>query len=67
MRTAAEQGQRVDALLRMIAEDGATPAGTIPGTDYIGALREAPAGEAQAVADAHRNNETPPSKGKGRD
>jgi len=55
-----ESKQRLDALLMMIREDGATPAGEVPGPDHIEALEQAPIGRADEVRQAHAEGRGPP-------
>lgn len=51
--------ERIDALLRMISEDGTTPAGETP-VDHVAALRDVEQlGAADDIADAHRDGRPP--------
>jgi hypothetical protein len=52
--------QRVTALLRMIREDGANPAGEVPPAAHLEAVENAPTGRAEEVAKAHREGRGPP-------
>lgn len=52
--------QRFAALLEMVEDDGASPPGQMPPTEYVAALRDAPLGRSGEVAEAHRNNAGPP-------
>lgn len=53
--------ERTDALFRVIAEDGATPAGSAP-ADHVAALRDVQLlGDAGRVADAHADGRGPPT------
>lgn len=55
--------EQVEALLRLIEEDGATPPGEAP-PDHVGAIRGVEQlGEAEAVADAHAQSNAPPDVG----
>lgn len=64
MRAAWEAHQRLDALLAMLEDDGAEPPGSVD-VAYIAALRSAPAGQSEAVAQAHKDNADPPAFEKG--
>lgn len=47
--------ERIDALLRLISENGTTPAGETP-ADHAAALRDVEQlGSADEIADAHQN------------
>jgi hypothetical protein len=49
-----------EALLQMVEDDGATPAGSMPSPEYVRALREnSDLHGPQAVVDAHRNADPP--------
>jgi hypothetical protein len=52
--------QKIDALIEMITEDGASPAGQLPPSDHIRAIREAPVGRADEVRAAHAEGRGPP-------
>jgi hypothetical protein len=58
-----EAQKRLDALLGMIAEDGATPAGQTPPVEHIQALRDAPIGRTDEVRNAHAEGRDPPAFG----
>lgn len=47
-----EANQLVNALLRMIREDGASPANSLPPSEHLAALEKAEPGEAADVAEA---------------
>lgn len=59
-RTTVRRAQAFDALLDMLASDGASPRGQVPPAEYVEAVRDAPPGRAEEVAEAHRNNAGPP-------
>jgi len=56
--------EQVDALLRMIADSGGSPAGAMPGVAYVEALADTAAvDDPRAVAQAHREGNAPPDVG----
>jgi len=58
--------EQVAALLRMIADSGASPAGAMPGASYVEALADTTAvDDPRAVAQAHREGNGPPDVGGG--
>lgn len=58
--------EKVDALLQMIAESGASPAGEMPGQAYAEALANAASlDDPRAVAQAHFEGTAPPGTGGG--
>lgn len=62
-KTTQRELDKFEALLEMIAENGATPAGQLPPVEHIDALREMDdldRGRIQEVAEAHRNGNAPP-------
>ncbi|MFB6255257.1 MAG: hypothetical protein ABEH58_00780 [Haloplanus sp.] len=51
--------QKINVLLGMIEDDGASPSGSLPPSEYRQALRTAPVGRANEVREAHRKNRQP--------
>lgn len=65
MRGTIKQGQKFDALLEMIVDNGASTAGQLPPVDYLESLEELDGARAQDVAQAHRDGASPPDPGGG--
>lgn len=62
-RTTQKTVNRFEALLDMIEDSAASPAGQLPPAEHIAALREADGIDREAiraVRDAHANGEGPP-------
>lgn len=66
-KTTQRAVDQFEALLDLIEQDGASPAGQLPSADYIRSLRESTGDrqEIEAVREAHRNGNAPPDAGGG--
>jgi hypothetical protein len=60
MREGHRAEQKVDALIELITDDGQSPPGQLPPSDYVEAVREAPDGRADEIRAAHAERRGPP-------